>query len=210
VKKIRHLINIICSTTRGVVFYLIEPFLKLAENRNPEVRRHFGQALFNLKKNKQAIALLNLNMVISLMPNHFLARVFRGRIYVREGQYRLASEDYLEANRINHYRFIYYDLYREYFKSVNNEFGPKSQPRLKNFNEDLDSLNLTSNLPYWESDRGSEFQEKLSLTEAYKSGFLQELSLTAEEKEKFQILGPISQKEVEENDWDSFMDELNS
>ena len=176
VKKIRHLFDIICFKTGKVIFYLLDPFLKLADNRNPEVRRHFSQALLNLKKNKQAIALLNLNMVISLMPNHFLARVFRGRIYVREGQYRLASEDYLEANRINHYRFIYYDLYREYFKSVNNEFGPESQPRLKNFNEDLDSLNLTSNLPYWESDRGSGFQEKLSLTEAYKSGFLQELS----------------------------------
>ena len=81
---------------------------------------------------------------------------------------------------------------------------------MKNFDEDLDSLNLVSNLQYWESDRGPEFQEKLSLAEAYKSGSLQDLSLTAEEKEKFQILGPISQKEVEENDWDSFMDELNS
>ena len=209
-KKIKHLINIICSTTGGVVFYLIEPFLKLAENRNSEVRRHFGQALFNLKKNKQAIALLNLNMVISLMPNHFLARVFRGRIYVSESQYRLASEDYLEANRISHYRFIHYDLYREYFKSVNNEFGPKSQPILKNFNEDLDSLNLTSNIQYRESERGSEFQENLSITEPYNSGSLQELSLTVEEKEKFRTLGPISQKEIEENDWDLFMDELNS
>ena len=210
VKKIRYFLDIICSKTGKAIFYLVEPVFKLAENRDPEVRRHFGQALLNLKKSKQAIALLNLNMVISLMPNHFLARVFRGRVYVRESQYRLASEDYLEANRISHYRFIHYDLYREYFKSVNNEFGPKSQPILKNFNEDLDSLNVTSNLKYWESDRGSEFQEKLSLTEAYKSGSFKELSLTKEEKEKFQILGPISQKEVEENDWDSFMDELNS
>ena len=188
----------------------MNPFLKLAENSNPEVRRHFGQALLNLKKNKQAIALLNLNMVICLMPNHFLARVFRGRIYVRESQYSLASEDYLEANRISHYRFIHYDLYREYFQSVNNEFGPKSQPILKNFNEDLDSSNLTSNIHYRKSDRGSEFQENLSITEPYNSGSLQELSLTAEEKEKFQTLGPISQKEIEENDWDLFMDELNS
>ena len=209
-KKIRHLINIICSTTREAVFYLIEPFLKLTENRNLEVRRHFNQALLNLQNSKQAFALLNLNMVISLKPNHFLARVFRGRIYVREGQYRLASEDYLEAKRISHYRFIHYDLYREYFKSVNKEFGAESDPILQNFNEVFDSLNSTSNPQYWESNKGREFKEKLSLIEADKRGSPSDFSLTAEEKEKFRTLGPISQQEVEETDWNSFMDELNS
>lgn len=210
VKKIKHLLDIIYSKTVKAIFYLLEPFLKLVENRDTEVRRHFSQALLHLKKSNQAIALLNLNMVISLKSNHFLARVFRGRIYVREGQYRLASEDYLEANRISHYRFTHYDLYREYFKSVNNEFGPQSEPILKNFNEILDSLNLISNSQYRKSDRGREFQEKPSLIEAYQSDSLKEFCLNAEEKEKFHILGPISQKEVEENDWDSFMDEIKS
>ena len=209
-KKIRHLLIIICSKIKGAIFYLMEPFLRLAENRSLEVRRHFNQALLNLQNSKQAIALLNLNMVISLKPNHFLARVFRGRIYVREGQYRLASEDYLEAKRISHYRFIHYDLYREYFKSVNKEFGAESDPILQNFNEVFDSLNSTSNPQYWESNKGREFKEKLSLIEADKRGSPSDFSLTAEEKEKFRILGPISQQEVEETDWDSFMDELNS
>ena len=209
-KKIRYLVNFICSKMGKAIFYFVEPFLKLAENRNPKVRKHFNQALLNLKKSKQAIALLNLNMVISLDPNHFLARVFRGRINMREGNYRLASEDYLEANRINHYRFIHYDLYRGYFKSVNNEFGAQSDPILKNFNEVFDSLNLTSNSQYWELNKGRGYQEKLSLVEADKSSFIQDSSLTSEEKENFQVLGPISQKEVEETDWDSFMDEINS
>ena len=209
-KKIRHLLIIICSKIKGAIFYLMEPFLRLTENRSLEVRRHFNQALLNLQNSKQAIALLNLNMVISLKPNHFLARVFRGRIYVREGQYRLASEDYLEAKRISHYRFIHYDLYREYFKSVNNEFGTESDPILKDFNEVFDSLNSTSNPQYWESNKGNEFKEKLSLIEADKRGSPSDFSLTADEKEKFRILGPISQQEVEETDWDSFMDELNS
>jgi len=198
------------SKIRKALFYVFEPFLRVVENRDSEVRRHFNQALLNLKNSKQAIALLNLNMVISLKPNHFLARVFRGRIYLREGQYRLASEDYLEANRISHYRFIHYDLYREYFKSVNNEFGAESGPILQNFNEVFDSLNSTSNPQYWESNKGREFKEKLSLIEADKSGSPSDFSLTVEEKEKFRILGPISQQEVEETDWDSFMDELNS
>ena len=209
-KKIRHLLIIICSKIKEAIFYLIEPFSKLTDNRNLEVRRHFNQALLNLQNSKQAIALLNLNMVISLKPNHFLARVFRGRIYVREGQYRLASEDYLEAKRISHYRFIHYDLYREYFRSVNKEFGTESDPILQNFNEVFDSLNSTSNPQYWESNKGREFKEKLSLIEADKRGFPSDFSLTAEEKEKFRTLGPISQQEVEETDWDSFMDELNS
>jgi len=210
VKKIRHLLIIICSKIKEAIFYLIEPFLRLTENRNLEVRRHFNQALLNLENSKQAIALLNLNMVISLKPNHFLARVFRGRIYVREGQYRLASEDYLEAKRISHYRFIHYDLYREYFKSVNKEFGAESDPILQNFNEVFDSLNSTSNLQYRESNKGREYKEKLSLIEADKRGLPSDFFLTTEEKEKFRILGPISQQEVEETDWDSFMDELNS
>ena len=210
VKKIRQLWDMYYSKIRKALFYVFEPFLRVVENRDSEVRRHFNQALLNLKNSKQAIALLNLNMVISLKPNHFLARVFRGRIYLREGQYRLASEDYLEANRISHYRFIHYDLYREYFKSVNNEFGAESDPILQNFNEVFDSLNSTSNPQYWESNKGREFKEKLSLIEADKSGSPLDFSLTVEEKEKFRILGPISQQEVEETDWDSFMDELNS
>ena len=209
-KKIRQLWNMYYSKIRKALFYVFEPFLRVVENRDSEVRRHFNQALLNLKNSKQAIALLNLNMVISLKPNHFLARVFRGRIYVREGQYRLASEDYLEANRISHYRFIHYDLYREYFKSVNNEFGAESGPILQNFNEVFDSLNSTSNPQYWGSSKGREFKEKLSLIEADRSGSPSDFSLTAEEKEKFRVLGPISQQEVEETDWDSFMDELNS
>ena len=209
-KKIRQLWDMYYSKIRKALFYVFEPFLRVVDNRDSEVRRHFNQALLNLKNSKQAIALLNLNMVISLKPNHFLARVFRGRIYLREGQYRLASEDYLEANRISHYRFIHYDLYREYFKSVNNEFGAESDPVLQNFNEVFDSLNSTSNPQYWKSNKGREFKEKLSLIEADKSGSPSDFSLTVEEKEKFRILGPISQQEVEETDWDSFMDELNS
>jgi hypothetical protein len=34
--------------------------------------------------------------------------------------------------------------------------------------------------------------------------------LTGEEKEKFEILGPISQEEIEDTDWDSYMDDLKS
>ena len=134
-KKISHLICLAQFKLGEFIFPMFEPMLRFIENKDPEVRRHFIQALSSLKEKKQAIALLNLNMVLSLNPKHFLARVFRGRIYIKEGQYRLASEDYLEANKISQYRFIHYDLYREYFKSVNSEFGEMGGLILKNFDQ---------------------------------------------------------------------------
>ena len=67
---------------------------------------------------------------------------------------------------------------------------------MKNFNDVFDSLNLTSNSQYWELDKGREYQEKLSLVEADKSSFLEDFSLTPEDKEKFQGLGPISRKKL--------------
>ena len=210
VKKNSHLFNFLCFKMGKTIFPLFEPMLKLVENKDPEVRRHFNQALLGLKKRKQAIALLNLNMVLSLKPNHFLARVFRGRIYVKEGQYRLASEDYLEANRISQYRFIHYDLYREYFKSMNNEFGGQGGSALENSDDVFDTLQLIQGCRDLETEAGQEFHKNLSPTETDDIVFVDDLALSPEEKEKFEILGPISQEEIEETDWDLFMDDLNS
>jgi hypothetical protein len=149
-------------------------------------------------------------MVLSLKPNHFLACVFRGRIYVKKGQYRLASEDYLEANRISQYRFIHYDLYREYFKSVNNEFGGQGGQTLKIFDDVINSMYLIQSCRDLKTKAGQGFQENLSLTETDDIIAFHELALSPEEKEKFETLGPISQEETEETDWDLFMDDLNS
>jgi tetratricopeptide (TPR) repeat protein len=210
-KKNSHLLNFLCFKVGETIFPLFEPMLKLFENKDPEVRRHFNQALLSLKKSKQAIALLNLNMVLTLKPNHFLARIFRGRIYVKEGQYRLASEDYLEANRISQYRFIHYDLYREYFKSVNNEFGRQGGQPVNSFDDIFDSIHLIQDCKgIEEAEAGQEFQGNLSLTETDNIISYHDLALTPEEKKNFEILGPISQEEMEEIDWDLFMDDLNS
>jgi tetratricopeptide (TPR) repeat protein len=210
VKKNSDLINFLCFKMGETIFPLYEPMLKLFENKDPEVRRHFNHALLSLKKSKQAIALLNLNMVLCLKPNHFLAHIFRGRIYVKEGQYRLASEDYLEAIRISRYRFIHYDLYREYFKFVNNEFGRQGGQALNSFDDVFDSMHLIQGCKYLETEVGQEFQGNLSLTETDDIVSYQDLALTSEEKEKFETLGPISQEEMEETDWDLIMDDLNS
>ncbi len=196
------------------IFPVFEPMLRLLENKDPEVRQHFKQALSSMNEKKRAIALLNLNMVLSLNPKHFLARVFRGRIYIKEGQYRLASEDYLEANKISQYRFIHYDLYREYFRSVNSEFGEVEDTIIQNFDPVFEALQLQQDGGSRDAkvDMGQEVQERLAMIEAgFKVGdeiTFQELALSPDEMERFQVLGPITQEEIEETDWDQLADDL--
>ncbi len=213
-KKISHLISLTQFKLGEFIFPVFEPMLRFLENKNPEVRRHFNQALSSMNEKKPAIALLNLNMVLSLNPSHFLARVFRGRIYIKEGQYRLASEDYLEANKISQYRFIHYDLYREYFRSVNSEFGEVGDTIIQNFDQVFEALQLQQDGGSGDAtvDMGQEVQERLAMIEAgFKEGdeiTFQELVLSPDEMERFQVLGPITQEEIEETDWDQLADDL--
>jgi hypothetical protein len=212
--KFEKISNLICLTQfkfGELMFPMFEPMLRFFENKDPEVRRHFNQALVSMNEKKQAIALLNLNMVLSLNPRHFLARVFRGRIYIKEGQYRLASEDYLEANNISQYRFIHYDLYREYFRSVNKEFGEVGGIIIKNFDQVFETLQLQDSGPKdGKLDIGQEVQEKLTMID---TGLTEDISfqdfvLSPDEIEKFTVMGPITQKEIEETDWDQLADDL--
>jgi len=128
-----------------------------------------------------------------------------------EGQYRLASEDYLEANNISQYRFIHYDLYGEYFRSVNKEFGGVGRTIIKNFDQVFETLQLQDSGPKdGEFDMGQEVQERLAMIEA---GFkedvsFQEFVLSPDEVEKFTVMGPITQEEIEETDWDQLADDL--
>ena len=114
------------------------------------------------------------------------------------------------ANRISQYRFIHYDLYREYFKSVNNEFGGQDGQPLDSFDDVFDSLHLIQGCRDLETEAGQEFQGNLSLTETDDTISTHDLALSQEEKEKFEILGPISQEEIEETDWDLFLNDLDS
>ena len=74
-KKINHLIYLAEFKLGKLIFPVLEPILRFIENKDPEVCQHFNQAIFSTNEKKQAIALLNLNMVLSLNPRHFLARV---------------------------------------------------------------------------------------------------------------------------------------
>ena len=99
-------------------FPVVEPLFILRENLRTAVRRHFDQAIKHIENKSFVVAQLNLNRVLSLYPKHFLARVYRGRIYLRQKQYRQASEDLLQANRISPFRLTHYRLYREYLASI--------------------------------------------------------------------------------------------
>lgn len=211
-KKINHIICLSQFKIGELIFPMFEPMFRLYENKDSEVRRHFNQALASMNENKQAIALLNLNMVLSLNPKHFLARVFRGRIYIKEGQYRLASEDYLEANKISQYRFIHYDLYREYFRSVNKEFGGVGGNIIKNFDQVFETLQLQQDAAPREGkpDMGQEVQERLAMIDSglKEDRNFQDFVLSPDEVEKFTVMGPITQAEIEETDWDQLADDL--
>jgi hypothetical protein len=213
-KKINSLICLAEFKLGKLIFPVLEPILRFLENKDPEVRQHFNQAIFSTNDKKQAIALLNLNMVLSLSPRHFLARVFRGRIYIREGQYRLASEDYLEANKISKYRFIHYDLYREYFRSVNSKLGLAEDTIVNNFDQVFGaSLNQQGgNSRYESADMDKQVKEMLAMMEVGSNveneTISREFVLSPDETKKFMIMGPITQEEVEGTDWDQLADDL--
>ncbi len=198
----------------GLLFPLIEPVFRLRENWDSEVKKHFHQAIRNLEENRMTVALLNLNMVLSINPRHFLARVYRGRIYLQENRYRLASEDYLRASRINSYRFLHYQLAQEYFASVKNEFGALGTSITKNFDQLFEVLRQAQggSVDKGEMDDSRELLEPhldfddIELDASFEDGKV----LSDPENQKFKEMGPITKKEVEGTDWDKVIKDLTS
>lgn len=196
-------------------FPALEPLFILRENLKTSVRRHFDQAIKNIENKNFAVAQLNLNMVLSLCPNHFLARVYRGRIYLRQKQFRLASEDLMQANRISAYRFTHYRLYREYLESVGEGDStgkgiapPFGVSRLKDVPQAPDT-----SLAGYDNPEGLEaqsiFEETMDLEEEQLL-VCQDLDLTRSEREKFVDMGPITSNELNDADWDQALKKLTS
>jgi len=214
-EKVGHGINFIQFKVGEFFFPILEPFFRLLENKNPEIRRHIGQAETNLENNSLDGALLNLNMVLSLRPNHFLARVYRGRIYIHKRRYHLATEDYIQANQISRYRFIHYDLYREYFSSLNKGVGHFSTPIIQNFNQAFDIMQQgKENLPNEsEINLGSELEAQIPsepMDETEENVLENDPTFSKEEWSKFRNLNPITQKEIQKTDWEKLIKDLSS
>ena len=183
----------------------------MLDNIHPDVRRHFDRALKSLEKKNMPVGLLNLNMVLSLRPNHFLARVYRGRIFLKEKQFRLASVDFIRANKISSYRLTHYELYSEYLESVNEGIGHLGDSMVSNFSRIFEALrqepdNILYDPEMDEKEDGAEVVSgsRLALEREINS------DLTQDEKDRFQELGPITIKELEETDWESLIKKLAS
>lgn len=195
-------------------FPLLEPIFRVRENRDAEVKKHFCQAIQNLEEKRPTVALLNLNMVLSIDPSHFLARVYRGKIYLNDGRSRLASEDYLQANKISPYRFLHYHLSREYFTSVKKEFGDMGVSITKNFDQIFELLRQSQGNPQ-EKSEVDDVQEVFDQPPDYDNlEFDMDLGdaedLEGVENPKFKDMGPITQKEIATTDWDKLIKELTS
>ena len=198
----------------GKLFFpVLEPLFILRENLSSTVRRHFDQAIKHIENKNFAVAQLNLNMVLSLYPRHFLARVYRGRIYLRQRQYRLASEDLLQANRISSFRFTHYRLYREYLESIGEgtQLGEGRPPA--HWMGRLQGLNQTPDIKGREGMEGLDSQsvfEDSAEIEDEELMVIQDPDLTQYDREKFEDMGPIASHELENADWDHVLKKLTS
>ncbi|UCD12524.1 MAG: hypothetical protein JSU88_05450 [Nitrospinaceae bacterium] len=195
-------------------FPLLEPLYRLVESRNSMVKRYFDLALTHLEQRRTGMALLNLNMTLSLKPNHFLARVYRGRVFVLEGRTLLASEDYIKAHMINRFRFLHYGLYREYFKSMKKETLDPGLTEVWDFNQVFEALRQTHDHISREASKvkgrnTAGHTPSRSLWEDDDS-LLDIEVLSDEEQYKFEAMGPITQDEVEVTDWDLLIRQLSS
>jgi len=198
-------------------FPVLETGYQLADNRNSEVRKHFVHAIKCIENKRFAVALLNLNMVLSLRPRHFLAHVYRGRLYAHEGQFRLASDDYMEANRLNSFRFLHHGLHHEYFKTVNVHLGELGTAINNNFNQAFRVLReAREDLLTEKTEPTSPIPEDISRLRTEKESPLPgpdpdpNMKANLEERSRFKEMGPITLREIEETDWDEVIKQINS
>ncbi len=213
-QKTRPFISWLRFKTGELFFPLLEPIFRMQENWDTEVRNHFQQAIQNLEENRTTVALLNLNMVLSMQPRHFLARVYRGKIYLNDGRSRLASEDFLQSNKISPYRFLHYHLSSEYFASAKKEFGEMGASITKNFDQIFEVLRQSQGKPKerGDVDEGQDAPEQFPDYDSLE--FDMDLAdvgaFDDSENQKFQAMGPITKKEISTTDWEKLIKELSS
>ncbi|MFQ5443206.1 MAG: hypothetical protein ACE5EK_01195, partial [Nitrospinales bacterium] len=148
--------------------------------------------------------------------NHFVARVYRGRIHIKERRFRQASEDYIQACKISRYRFVHYDLYREYFSALNKGIGHLGASIFQNFNRAFEALRKAQETLHGkiEKEKEASLLEEAPMNPENREEDLSEKQedaiFTKEEKIKFQALTPITYKEIEDTDWDGLIKDLSS
>ncbi len=195
-KKLSYCLNWVQFKFGEFLFPILELIFRWMDNRDGEVKKHFQQAQLSLEKKRVSIAILNLNMVLSVKPCHFLSLVFRGKIYLREKRFKLAETDFFKAYKINPYRFIHYGLYNDYNSCVS--LG-RQKPQSQDFSTAIDFFNQQTTKTNIDFSEDEEF-----FLEPIENSFpnSEEYEFTQKEKSKFSEMGPITQEEVQETDWD--------
>ncbi len=198
-KKLSYCLNWVQFKLGEFLFPILELIFRWIDNRDEEVKKHFQQAKLSLEKKRVSIAILNLNMVLSIKPSHFLSLVFRGKIYLREKRFNLAEADFFKAYKINPYRFIHYGLYNDYNSCLN--LG-RQKSQSQDFSKAIDFFNQQTFENNNEFNELSEDEEFVS--EPTENSLLdyEECDFTKKEKSKFSEMGPITQEEVQKTDWD--------
>ena len=155
-------------------------------------RLYFSQARHNYEMNRFAAALLNLNMTLYLNPNHFGALILRGRILIKENKFKLAARDFLNAFDLSPVRFYLEDIHQEALETF---------PHLREVT--LDANDVPQFLRYLYQNSSIDGNDPNTQYTLENSDIFsrQDFAMTAEEKIKFEIMGPITQEEVESVDW---------
>ena len=200
-----------------LVFYLFEPIFQCWENRDSDIRVHLHQGLIYLDKGETAVALLNLNMVLSLKPNHFLALASRGRLFLKEGRSQLAAQDLLKANQVSAYRFSHYGLSSEYLRSLNKGVNNLGVPIVSNFTDMLEFQSKLHDVPkeLGSSDVNSLSKERSTEEQGREESkehlpAFKRLTFSELDHEKFDKLGSITQQEIDNTDWDQLIEDFTS
>ena len=152
-------------------------------------------------------------MVLSLHPNHFLARIYRARFYVWEKRFQLAAEDYVLASQVSRFRFIHYGLYQEYFISLNGGSEGFKTSLSNDFRQIYKMIGVSgkNTQEFFGSDSQAmdeeeNYQNSLSNLEGVCP--IENKIFTGKEREKFLKLGPITRKEIKTTNWEILSREL--
>jgi hypothetical protein len=127
-----------------------------------------------------------------LNPNHFGALILRGRILIKENKFELAASDFLSAFDLSPVRFFLENIHQEALETF---------PLLRDVT--LDANDVPQFLRYLYQSNNVDVNDPNAQYTLENSDIFSrhDVVMTAEEKIKFEIMGPITQEEVESVDW---------
>jgi lipopolysaccharide biosynthesis regulator YciM len=206
---------------KGLIRSLREWFYFLKDNRRREIRKHFQTGIGYVQKNDYVNAEKAFLRIIDVRPDHFLAHLCLARLYRIRGENEKALKEYSSLKKINFSRYKEYNLRQEHMKA---SYCVQNKGLLTELADSLErcARNLTDAAKKMQGAAKNQKRtiKKLSnLNKKFKIksldvknveikigeyGDFQDLS----EYVKFMSLPPISEKEVENTDWNKIISEI--